>query len=147
MVPASLVSLESLPLTSNGKVDLRALPPPQPPQRDASFAPPLAPLELAIAHTWARVLDQEPVGLHDHFFDDLGGSSLTVVRACALLREELKRDVPITHFFEHPTVHALAKRLGQLPSPQSGNTPYQDRAEARRQALQRRNPKGPRGND
>ena len=41
----------------------------------------------------------------------------TVVRACALLREELKRDVPIVHFFEHPTVHALARRLEQAVSP------------------------------
>ncbi|WPB81915.1 amino acid adenylation domain-containing protein [Archangium violaceum] len=146
MVPVSLISLEALPLSPNGKVDVRALPPPQPPQRDASFAPPRTPLETSIARTWEQVLGREPVGLYEHFFDDLGGSSLTVVRACALLREELKQDVPITHFFEHPTVHALAKRLGQLPSPTSTTTAHQDRAEARRQVLQRRNPRGTRGN-
>ena len=146
MVPAALVTLEALPLTSNGKVDVRALPLPRPPERAASFVAPRAPLELSIARTWEQALGREPVGLHDHFFDDLGGSSLTVVRACALLREQLKQDVPITHFFEHPTVHALAKRLGQLPAPEAGNTQHQDRAEARRQALQRRNPRGTRGN-
>ncbi|MET0406572.1 MAG: phosphopantetheine-binding protein, partial [Cystobacter sp.] len=91
-------------------------------------------------------LGHEGVGLYEHFFDDLGGSSLTVVRACALLREELKQEVPITHFFEHPTVHALARRLGQTPPSPSDTTPHQDRAEARRQALQRRNPRGTRGN-
>ncbi|QRN93141.1 amino acid adenylation domain-containing protein [Archangium violaceum] len=146
MVPASFVLLEALPLSPTGKVDVRALPPPQPPERDASFVPPRAPLEVTIARTWEQALGREPVGLHDHFFDDLGGSSLTVVRACALLREELKQDVPITHFFEHPTVQALAKRLGQMPAPQAGTTQHQDRAEARRQALQRRNPRGTRGN-
>ncbi|HYO54523.1 non-ribosomal peptide synthetase [Archangium sp.] len=147
MVPAALVPLEALPLTPNGKVDVRALPPPPPPERGASFVPPRSPLELAIARTWAEALGREPVGLHDHFFDDLGGSSLTVVRARALLREELKQDVPITHFFEHPTVHALAKRLGQMPTPpSSANTAHQERAEARRQVLQRRNPRGTRGN-
>jgi amino acid adenylation domain-containing protein len=146
MVPATLVTLEALPLTSNGKVDVRALPRPQPPERTASFVAPRAPLEISIARTWEQALGQEPVGVHDHFFDDLGGSSLTVVRVCALLREQLKQDVPITHFFEHPTVHALAKRLAQLPAPEAGSTPHQDRAEARRQALQRRNPRGTRGN-
>jgi amino acid adenylation domain-containing protein len=146
MVPATLVSLAALPLNSNGKVDVRALPRPQPPERTASFVAPRAPLEISIARTWEQALGQEPVGVHDHFFDDLGGSSLTVVRVCALLREQLKQDVPITHFFEHPTVHALAKRLGQLPAPETGNTPHQDRADARRQALQRRNPRGTRGN-
>jgi acyl carrier protein len=146
MVPTALVPLEALPLNANGKVDVRALPRPQSPERAASFVAPRAPLEVSIARTWEQALGQEAVGLHDHFFDDLGGSSLTVVRVCALLREQLKQDVPITHFFEHPTVHALAKRLSQLPAPETGNTQHQDRAEARRQALQRRNPRGTRGN-
>ncbi|HYO58195.1 non-ribosomal peptide synthetase/type I polyketide synthase, partial [Archangium sp.] len=128
MVPSAFVLLDALPLTLNGKVDRRALPPPQPPERDASFVAPRAPLEVAIARTWTQALGQEPVGLHDHFFNDLGGNSLTVVRARALLREELKQDVPITHFFEHPTVHALAKRLGQMPSPQPENTAHRGRA-------------------
>ncbi|WNG46959.1 amino acid adenylation domain-containing protein [Archangium minus] len=145
MVPTAFIFLEALPLTPNGKVDLRALPLPRPPERDASFVAPRTPLEVSIARAWAQALGHEAVGLHEHFFDDLGGSSLTVVRACALLRDELKQDVPITHFFEHPTVHALAKRLDQTPASQAGNTPHQDRAEARRQALQRRNPRGTRG--
>ncbi|MCY1077884.1 non-ribosomal peptide synthetase [Archangium lansingense] len=145
MVPSAFVHLEALPLSSSGKVDGRALPPPEPPARSASFVPPRSPLEISIARCWAQALGREAVGLHDHFFDDLGGSSLTVVRACALLREELKRDVPIVHFFEHPTVHALARRLDPAVSSERNNN-HQDRAEARRQALQRRNPRGSRGN-
>ncbi|ATB42099.1 non-ribosomal peptide synthetase [Cystobacter fuscus] len=146
MLPAAFVPLEALPLTPHGKVDTRALPPPQPPGRSASFVAPRTPLEVSIARAWSQALGHEGVGLYEHFFDDLGGSSLTVVRARALLREELKQDVPITHFFEHPTVHALARRLGPSSPPPSDSTPHQDRAEARRQALQRRNPRGNRGN-
>ncbi|MFY0579913.1 beta-ketoacyl synthase N-terminal-like domain-containing protein [Cystobacter fuscus] len=70
-----------------------------------------------------RALGHDGVGLYEHFFDDLGGSSLTVVRARALLRDELKQDVPITHFFEHPTVHALARSLGPSSPPPSDSTP------------------------
>jgi hypothetical protein len=101
---------------------------------------------VSIARCWAQALGREAVGLHDHFFDELGGSSLTVVKACALLREELRRDVPIVHLFEHPTVHGLARRLEQTVSTETRNNNHQDRAEARRQVLQRRNPRGSRGN-
>ncbi|HEX8441990.1 amino acid adenylation domain-containing protein [Archangium sp.] len=148
MVPSAFVHLEALPLSSSGKVDGRALPPPEPTAdaRSASFVPPRSPLEVSIARCWAQALGREAVGLHDHFFDDLGGSSLTVVRACALLRDELKRDVPVVYFFEHPTVLALAKRLDPAVSPETRSSNHQDRAEARRQALQRRNTRGGRGN-
>jgi hypothetical protein len=130
-------------------VDVRALPPPEPPAdaRSASFVPPRTPLELSIARCWGQALGREAVGLHDHFFDELGGSSLTVVRACALLREELKRDVPVVYFFEHPTIHALARRLDAAVTSETRSTHHQDRAEARRQALQRRNTRGSRGNE
>jgi len=146
MLPSAFVHLEALPLSSSGKVDGRALPPPEPPERSASFVAPRSPLEVSIARCWAQALGREAVGIHDHFFDDLGGSSLTVVRACALLRDELKRDVPIVYFFEHPTVHALARRLDAAVSSETRGNNHQDRAEARRQALQRRNPRGSRGN-
>ena len=146
LIPSAFVFLEALPLSPSGKVDGRSLPPPEPPARSASFVPPRSPLEVSIARCWAQALGREAVGLHDHFFDELGGSSLTVVKACALLREELRRDVPIVHLFEHPTVHGLARRLEQTVSTETRNTNHQDRAEARRQVLQRRNPRGSRGN-
>jgi amino acid adenylation domain-containing protein len=148
MVPSVFVHLDALPLSSSGKVDGRALPPPEPPAdaRSASFVPPRGPLEVSIARCWGQALGREAVGLHDHFFDDLGGGSLTVVRACALLREELRRDVPVVYFFEHPTVHALARRLESAVSSETRGSNHQDRAEARRQALQRRNTRGGRGN-
>ena len=149
MVPSAFVHLEALPLSSSGKVDVRALPPPETSAdtRSASFVPPRTPLEVSIARCWGQALGREAVGLHDHFFDDLGGSSLTVVRACALLREELKRDVPVVYFFEHPTIHALARRLDPAVTSETRSTHHQDRAEARRQALQRRNTRGSRGNE
>jgi acyl-coenzyme A synthetase/AMP-(fatty) acid ligase/acyl carrier protein len=148
LIPADFVLLESLPLTANGKVDRRALPSPQeaPRARQAAFAPPRGPVEEAIARTWARVLGLAEVGVHDHFFEELGGNSLAVIKVCALLREELKHEVPVTHLFEHPTVHALAQRLGQAGGQDTPSTQSQERADARRQALKRRGGRGPRDN-
>jgi amino acid adenylation domain-containing protein len=142
LVPADIVTLEALPLTSGGKVDRRALPPPS--RTVSAEGAPRTPLEDTIAKAWAEALGLPAVDVHAHFFDDLGGSSLGAVRACSRLRESLGRDVPITHFFEHPTVHALARRLSAESEPAAGDVRHQERAEARRQLLQRRgrNPRG-----
>ncbi len=138
MVPVDVVPVEALPLLASGKVDVRALP--RPSLAVSPEGKPRSPLEDAAARAWAEALGLPAVDVHAHFFDDLGGSSLSVVRACSLLREALKQDVPITHFFEHPTVHELARRLqaeARPPEP-AADVKHQTRAEARRQALQRR---------
>ncbi|MBZ4419894.1 non-ribosomal peptide synthetase [Myxococcus sp. RHSTA-1-4] len=136
LVPADIVPLDTLPLMASGKVDSRALPPPT--RTAAPDGAPRTPLEETIARAWAEALGHSSVGVHAHFFDDLGGSSLGAVRACSRLRESLGRDVPITHFFEHPTVHALARRLSSEVKPEAEDAKHQERAEARKQVLQRR---------
>ncbi|QSQ28089.1 amino acid adenylation domain-containing protein [Pyxidicoccus parkwayensis] len=137
LVPADILALSALPLLPSGKVDSRALPPPA--RATAPDGAPRTPLEESIARAWAEALGHPSVGVHAHFFDDLGGSSLAAVRACARLRESLGKDIPITHFFEHPTVHALARRLSAEAQPAAvEGAKHQERAEARRQVLQRR---------
>ncbi|RYZ40222.1 MAG: amino acid adenylation domain-containing protein, partial [Myxococcaceae bacterium] len=113
MVPSVFVTLATLPLNPSGKVDRKALPAPDAAStvRHARFVEPTHPMEQRIAPVWARELGADRVGAHDHLFDDLGGTSLSVVRIAARLREELGRDVPVVWLFEHPTVEALAWRL------------------------------------
>jgi natural product biosynthesis luciferase-like monooxygenase protein/amino acid adenylation domain-containing protein len=132
LVPSDFVTLAALPLTSSGKVDRRALPPPGSARaaRADSFTEPRSELERRIAEAWAQVLGVPQVGLYDHFFDDLGGSSLRVVKASTRLREALGREVPVTYFFEHPTVHALAARLEREQRP--GQAPPSARMPERR---------------
>ncbi|WP_332690623.1 non-ribosomal peptide synthetase, partial [Devosia sp.] len=76
MVPAAFVTLDSFPLTPNGKLDRQALPAPD---RDAvvtrSYEAPQGDVETAIAAIWQELLGIERVGRHDHFFE-LGGHSL-----------------------------------------------------------------------
>jgi hypothetical protein len=74
---------------------------------------------------------------------------MSVVKACALLREELKRDVPATRFFEHSTVRALAASLerdGEAAADGQDNEVHEDRAEQRRQAFRRQGRRRDRGN-
>ncbi|RKI15449.1 amino acid adenylation domain-containing protein, partial [Corallococcus praedator] len=111
MVPSAFVVLPALPLNPNGKVDRKALPAPTSTGSAGRFVEPGNPLEEKIAAIWARELGLERVGVHDHFFEDLAGTSLSVVRVSTRLREELKHELPVVWLFEHPTVHGLALRL------------------------------------
>ncbi|SDY30432.1 amino acid adenylation domain-containing protein/natural product biosynthesis luciferase-like monooxygenase domain-containing protein, partial [Myxococcus xanthus] len=113
MVPSVFVVLPTLPLSTSGKVDRKALPAPDSAStgRDGHFVEPSSPLAQQLAALWAKELGTERIGLHDHLFDDLGGTSLSVVRIAKRMRETLNREVPVVWLFEHPTVDALAAVL------------------------------------
>ncbi|WP_256046119.1 phosphopantetheine-binding protein [Xanthomonas translucens] len=119
MVPATYMQLDSLPLSSNGKLDRRALPVPE---ADALatqlYVPPEGELETLLAALWCELLGLERVGRQDNFFA-LGGHSLLTVRLSAAIRRDLQCDVPIQSLFAQPTLQQMAylvlsTRLEQL---------------------------------
>ncbi|HEX2163565.1 MAG TPA: phosphopantetheine-binding protein, partial [Thermoanaerobaculia bacterium] len=118
MVPAAFVELPRLPRTANGKVDLAALPDPEAvrPELAAAFAEPAGELERTVAAVWREALGVDRVGRDDNFFD-LGGHSLLLVQVATELRRRLERELPLTLFFQHPTVASLAAHLGGADEP------------------------------
>ena len=70
MVPQVFVSLDAIPLTSNAKVDRRALPAPagERPELPRAFVAPRTPTEEKIAEIWRRLLAIDRVGADDDFF-------------------------------------------------------------------------------
>ncbi|HKN82957.1 MAG TPA: amino acid adenylation domain-containing protein, partial [Pyrinomonadaceae bacterium] len=74
MLPAVFVEMERLPLTLNGKIDRRALPPPDglAVRPKKSFEAPRTQTEQMLADIWSEVLGVRPVGVNDNFFE-LGG--------------------------------------------------------------------------
>ncbi|OBB91076.1 non-ribosomal peptide synthetase [Mycobacterium sp. 852002-40037_SCH5390672] len=84
MVPAAVVVLEALPLTVNGKLDVRALPAPEYSDVDHYRAPSSA-VEGILAGIYAQVLGVERVGVDDSFFD-LGGDSILSMQVVARAR-------------------------------------------------------------
>ncbi|WP_328872036.1 amino acid adenylation domain-containing protein [Streptomyces sp. NBC_00287] len=108
MVPAAFVALDRLPLTTNGKLDKRALPAPG---RDAlagerAYAAPRTVVEERVAEVWQEVLGLDRVSVEDSFFD-LGGDSIRAVALVGALRAA-GFDVAVRDVFDHRTVTGLA---------------------------------------
>jgi acyl carrier protein len=106
MVPGAYVVLERLPVTSNGKVDRRALPAPERASEN-EYVEPRTEVEELLAQIFAEVLHLERVGATDGFFE-LGGHSLLATQVVARLRRMLGIRMPLRALFEQPTVEALA---------------------------------------
>jgi amino acid adenylation domain-containing protein len=112
MVPTRFLRLDAIPMTVNGKVDRRALPPPHVPHAEATAKEaPRGDLEKRIAAVWSEVLGVERVGAEDSFFD-LGGNSLRIVEVARRLRNELSRPISVAQLFQFPVLRALAASLG-----------------------------------
>ena len=112
MVPSAFVILESLPLTSNGKVDRRALPAPDF-QSEEQYVAPRNPIEEILAAIWVKVLKVEQVGIHDNFFE-LGGHSLLATQLISRIRKAFKVEMPLRELFVAPTVAALAQVIKRV---------------------------------
>ncbi len=108
MVPQHFVPLAAIPLSTNGKVDRKALPAP-----DASafaskeYEAPVGEVEVTLAQIWSEVLGLQRIGRRDNFFD-LGGHSLLAVRVASRVHQRLGVDVELGELFNKPELSAFA---------------------------------------
>jgi amino acid adenylation domain-containing protein len=114
MVPSAFVFLDAMPLTTNGKLDRKALAAPDQikPELDQTFVASCTPVEQLLARIWAEVLKVEKVGSDANFFD-LGGHSLKATQVISRVRQALQVDLPLRVLFEARTVAELALRIEQ----------------------------------
>ncbi|MCU1347302.1 MAG: non-ribosomal peptide synthetase, partial [Acidobacteria bacterium] len=105
MIPSAFVTLESFPLTANGKIDRRALPEPEW-QSTSSYVAPRSATEQQLASIWATLLKLDRVGVDDNFFA-IGGDSILSIQAVSRANQA---GIHLTtrQLFESPTVAALA---------------------------------------
>ncbi|PCK33429.1 non-ribosomal peptide synthetase [Pseudoalteromonas piscicida] len=111
MLPAKVQAVSAMPLTSNGKVDKKALLQ----QLDTSvnentYEAPIGELETQLASYFAEILQRELVGRYDDFFR-LGGHSLLAAKLANHIRKTLHIELPLQAIFTHPTVQGLAAAL------------------------------------
>ncbi len=115
MVPSHIVVLESFPLASSGKIDHKALPPPnQERARLAAFRTPSNDREQVLLAIWQEVLNIPDIGIDDDFFE-LGGDSLQALTVFLEIEARLGFDLSPTAILEAPTVARLAEYIRGTP--------------------------------
>ncbi|MBM0274430.1 non-ribosomal peptide synthetase [Micromonospora tarensis] len=119
MVPAAFVVLETIPSTSNGKVDRRALPAPEF-GAGAAARPPRTATERLLCDLYAEVLGLARVGVDESFFE-LGGDSIVSMQLVSRARAAGLRFSP-RDIFTHRTPAALAAAIGVLDEPEPART-------------------------
>ncbi|ACZ21844.1 amino acid adenylation enzyme/thioester reductase family protein [Sanguibacter keddieii DSM 10542] len=109
MVPAAVRVVDEIPLTPNGKVDVRALPELE--TVGAGGRAPAPGAESAVAAAFAKVLGVSDVGADDSFFE-LGGHSFVAQPAITAVNTALGSSLPVQALFQAPTVAGLAALAG-----------------------------------
>ncbi|MBV9775389.1 MAG: amino acid adenylation domain-containing protein, partial [Gemmatimonadetes bacterium] len=128
MVPGVFVTLDALPLTSNGKVDRRALPAPEAgPAPERVHEAPRTATERTLLEVWSEVLRRERIGIHDDFFE-LGGDSILSIQVVSRARRAGVHVTP-RQLFENPTVAGLARVSGAGEAAPTEQGPVSGRVE------------------
>lgn len=112
MIPWAFVEMSQLPLTSNGKLDRKALPSPIAAGTASVSEGPRTPLEETVAGVWREVLKLEWVGARQNFFE-LGGHSLLATQVIVRLRDVLGVKLKFRTLFDNPTVAGLAEAIAR----------------------------------
>lgn len=143
MIPSSIVIMDDLPKSFNGKIDRNALP--EPGHNQGSFETPYevaqTAMEKNITAIWQQYLPVEKVSVEANFFD-MGGHSLMMAQVHHRLKEALQAEIPLVILFQYPTIRSLAKHLEKIPAT-TASSKIEDRASRQRQAFlqQKRNHK------
>jgi amino acid adenylation domain-containing protein len=110
MVPSVFVTLPSLPLNRNGKVDRQALPAPDASTTRESAVAPRTAIEQRLADIWRNLLRVDAIGVRDSFFDR-GGHSLSAMQLVSRIRQQFDVELPLLSIFESPTIEGIAARI------------------------------------
>jgi len=136
MVPNDVMHLDAMPLTPNGKLDRKQLPPPGKSSVGSSsenYTAPENELQQTIATIWQDTLQIEKVGVNDNFFD-LGGHSLLIVRVHQLLKAQVEKPISLTDLYRFPTIKSLTDFLSAESNKESLKK-SSDRASRRRERM------------
>ncbi|AFY74911.1 acyl-CoA synthetase (AMP-forming)/AMP-acid ligase II [Synechococcus sp. PCC 7502] len=114
MIPSKFVILETLPTTTNSKIDRSKLPPIDwsLPDVDNSFMPPRNSLETEILEIWESVLQLSRISINDNFIE-LGGSSIQAMQIVSRVLEKFYINLSPNLLLESATVAAMADKIIQ----------------------------------
>ncbi len=108
MIPTYFVQIENLPLTTNGKLDHKALPNAEI-KKEENYVAPATEVEEQLVGIWSEVLEveKEKIGIHDNFFE-IGGHSLKVIKMNKMINEAFDAQISVANIFRLNTIKAMA---------------------------------------
>ncbi|MEU7480738.1 amino acid adenylation domain-containing protein [Lentzea sp. NPDC042327] len=113
MIPNKVVVLDALPVTANGKIDVKALEKSDKTNADDNDRPFVAPrttTERRVSELWKKLMKRETVSTHDDFFET-GGNSLIAVGLVNRINKDFGTSLPLQVLFESPTIEQLSRRV------------------------------------
>ncbi|HLP57405.1 MAG TPA: amino acid adenylation domain-containing protein, partial [Candidatus Deferrimicrobium sp.] len=111
MIPSYFVPLEKIPLTANGKIDLKVLPKPDL-KAGQDYVAPRNEIEVQLVALWGEVLNIKPglISIDSNFFQ-LGGHSLKAAVLASRVHKELNVLLPLAELFKTPTIRGLSEYI------------------------------------
>ena len=108
MVPSHIVFVEEIPLTLNGKVDTKKLPPIAVVEQD--FIEANTPVQKELVAIWKKLLKLERISITSNFFE-LGGDSLCSLRLISEIYTTFSIKLAVKDIFTYPTIEKLAEYI------------------------------------
>jgi len=107
MIPAYFVELDSIPLSENGKMNIKLLPDPfSAALKDVEYVAPRNDMERNIQMVWEKAIQGKSIGVKDNFFD-IGGDSLCAMRIVSMLNDRIS----VEDIYKNPTIELLAEHM------------------------------------
>ncbi|GAX38316.1 amino acid adenylation domain-containing protein [Nodularia sp. NIES-3585] len=113
MIPNKIIVMDKLPLTVNGKIDVKALEASEKVNTEMVARPMIVPrtnTEQRISEIWKKAMKWDSVSICDDFFES-GGNSLIAVRIINSINKEFHRTLPLHALFEAPSIEKLAQKI------------------------------------
>lgn len=113
MIPNWIQTIDAIPLSVNGKVDVKSLPSPLFELKSEDIELPQTFFESKMASHWQRLLDLDTIGL-DHDFFEIGGSSIKLIELVYNLQAEFNITIAVSQLFKSTTLYGMSKTLENI---------------------------------
>lgn len=112
MMPSYFVRIERIPITTNGKINKKALPDPliHGSRVRNEYVAPENETETALVSIWEEVLSRKEISTTENFFE-LGGDSIKAIGLLHRVQKQFSLQVKVIDFFTRPTVKLLAQEI------------------------------------
>lgn len=111
MIPSKIISMDKLPLSSNGKTSRKKLSEIAEQESEVVMIPPRTDTEKMLCEIWKEVMGRDKISINHSFFE-LGGDSIKAAEVFGIL-EEKGYNIEISVFFRNNTIEKLARAIDE----------------------------------